>query len=136
MTTLRRTFRVAVSPEQLLPFAKLKFASADNRVARVRLQDAWGGFYLLRTAENLPELSEWVAAARVHLRGAGDGTDVTIEHAGTVMRRNGVLREWEPLALAATVLLAATLELLRGIDCAHCHACADLCDLHGVRCGP
>lgn len=115
MTTLRRTFRVAASPEQVLQFAKLKFADADNRVARVRLQGTWGGFYLLRTAENHPELAEWVAAARVHLRGAGDGTIVTIEHAGTVKRRNGFLEKWEPLALLATVLVTATLELLGGL---------------------
>ncbi|MFY0533666.1 hypothetical protein [Nannocystis pusilla] len=40
---------------------------------------------------------------------------MTIEHAGTVKRRNGFLEKWEPLALLATVLVTATLELLGGL---------------------
>jgi hypothetical protein len=125
MTTLRRTFRVAASPEQFLQFVQLKLAGPDDRIARIRLDGVWArGFHLLRTAENLPEHTEWVAAARVHLASNEHGTVVTIEHAGTVMRRNGVLvTAWGPLTIAAALLAMAALTLLAGSSGANWTRC-------------
>ncbi|WAS95320.1 rhomboid family intramembrane serine protease [Nannocystis punicea] len=87
MTTLRRTFRVAASPEQILQFVQLKLAGPNDRVARVRLDRVRArGFHLLRTAQRHSERAEWVAGARVRLVRTEDGTDVTIDYAGTVLR--------------------------------------------------
>ncbi|MCY1058489.1 hypothetical protein [Nannocystis sp. SCPEA4] len=87
MTILRRTFRVAASPEQTLQYVRSKLAGANDRVARVRLDRVEArGFHLLRSAGRGPERAEWVAGARVYLGRVEGGTDVTVEHAGTVLR--------------------------------------------------
>ncbi|MDC0721186.1 hypothetical protein [Nannocystis bainbridge] len=116
MTTLRRTFRVAASPEQLLPFVQFKIAGPDSRVARVRFDLVHArGFHLLRAAENVPALSEWVVGARVRLERTQGGTVVTVAHAGTLLRRNGHLSAARPLVMAVTSFMMTVATLWAGL---------------------
>lgn len=110
MTTLRRTLRVAASPEQILQFVQLKLAGPNDRVARVRLDRIKArGFHLLRTAARHPERAEWVAGARVRLAPVEGGTDLTVEHAGTLLRGNAGLAMASALVMAAVLLPAGLL---------------------------
>lgn len=114
MAALRRSFRVAVAPEQLVEYAKIKFPDAKDTSAKVRIDRVRRqGFHLLRAAGRHAERGEWVAAVRVRLAREGEGTLVEVSDAGTLLRGSVITYM---VATAAFAALWLSVWLLRPDD--------------------